>query len=36
MGCESATIDEDTGRNECSVSGDGCMFLISDSKVCAE
>lgn len=36
MGCKCATFDSDTGRYDCSVSGDGCMFLIQNSKACAE
>jgi hypothetical protein len=36
MACKSATFDLEDGRYQCSVSGDGCMFLIPDSKACAE
>jgi hypothetical protein len=36
MSCKCATFDEDTGRYECSVSGDGCMHMWPDSKRCAE
>ena len=36
MSCKCATLDEDTGRYECSVSGDQCMYLFPDSKQCAK
>lgn len=36
MSCKCAKYDGSTGRYECSVSGDGCMFIIPDSKKCAE
>lgn len=36
MSCLCATFDVDSGRYNCSVSGDGCMFLNPDSKACAE
>jgi len=35
MSCKCAKYDGN-GRFVCSVSGDGCMFLIPDSKACAE
>lgn len=35
-GCKCATFDPDDGRYSCSVSGDGCMYLIPNSKRCAE
>ncbi|TWH48529.1 hypothetical protein [Sporomusa sp. KB1] len=36
MGCKSAiSYDPDTNRYQCAVSGDDCMFLLPDSKVCA-
>ena len=35
MSCKCATYNGE-GRYNCSVSGDSCMFLIPDSKVCAE
>jgi len=35
-GCECAKYDLDSGRYQCSVSGDGCMYLIPDSKQCAK
>lgn len=35
-GCKCATYDPDDGRYSCSVSGDGCMYLIPNSKRCAE
>jgi hypothetical protein len=35
--CTCATgYDPDTNRYECSISGGECMFLIPDSKACAE
>lgn len=36
MSCKCATFDLDLCRYECSVSGDGCMFMIPNSKLCAE
>lgn len=36
MSCICATFDPDTGRYECSVSGDQCMFLVPNSKACAK
>jgi hypothetical protein len=36
MSCKCARYDGEDGRWQCSVSGDGCMFLIPDSKACAE
>ena len=36
MSCKAATYDEDEGRYYCEVSGDQCMYLIPDSKQCAE
>lgn len=36
MSCKCAKYDLDDGRYKCSVSGDGCMYLIPDSKICAE
>lgn len=35
MSCKSAAFDPDTARYICSVTGDGCLFLIPDSKRCA-
>lgn len=35
MGCTCATLDEDSGRYECSVSGSQCMYLMPSSKACA-
>ena len=35
-GCSCAKFDVDSGRWSCSVSGDGCMFFLPDSKLCAE
>ena len=34
-GCKCATSNGE-GRYNCSVSGDGCMYFIPDSKRCAE
>ena len=36
MSCKCATFDPDSGRYQCSASGDGCMYLIPNSKQCAE
>lgn len=36
MACKCATFDEDTGRYECSVTGDECMYLMPNSKQCAK
>lgn len=36
MGCKCATFDAEQGRYDCSVSGDGCMYLTPNSKLCAE
>jgi len=36
MSCKCATFQPDEGRWSCSVSGDGCMYLIPNSKKCAE
>ena len=36
MGCKYATFNSDSGRWNCSVSGDGCMYLAPNSKRCAE
>jgi len=36
MSCKSATFEPDEGRYTCSVSGDGCMYMLPDSKQCAK
>lgn len=36
VACKCATFDEDTGRYDCEVSGSGCMYLMPNSKRCAE
>lgn len=36
MGCKCATFDPDTGRYDCFISGSGCIYLIPNSKRCAE
>ena len=36
MACKAANYDCEDGRYACSVSGDGCVFLIPDSKSCAK
>ena len=36
MACECATYDPDSGRYECSVSGNGCMYMIPNSERCVE
>ena len=35
MTCKCSSYDPDSGRRQCSVSGDGCVFLIPNSKACA-
>ena len=35
MACKCATYNGE-GRYDCSVSGSECMFMIPDSKACAE
>lgn len=36
MSCKCATFEPDEGRYQCSVSGDGCVYMIPNSKQCAE
>ncbi len=36
MSCRCAHYDEDSGRYDCDVSGDQCMFLFPSAKRCAE
>lgn len=37
MACKSAgRYDDETNRFECQVTGDNCMFMIPNSKACAE
>jgi hypothetical protein len=36
MACKCAKFDPDSGRYECLVSGNGCMYMIPDSKRCAK
>lgn len=37
MACKSAgKYDPDTNRYRCFVTGDDCMFMMPDSKACAE
>ncbi len=36
LSCKCAVYDSDSGRYKCQVSGDGCMYLIPNSKRCAE
>ena len=36
MGCKCASYDSDSGRWDCYVSGSQCMYLMPDSKRCAE
>lgn len=36
MACKCAEYDGDSGRYQCSVSGDGCMYMIPNSKRCAK
>lgn len=36
MSCKNAKFDDDSGRYECDVTGDGCVYLIPDSKACAK
>ena len=35
MGCKCAVYDSDSGRYDCDVSGSGCIYLIPNSKRCA-
>ncbi len=35
VACKCAKYDPEEGRYSCSVSGDGCMYLIPNSKRCA-
>lgn len=35
MSCKCAHFDEDSGRYDCDVSGDQCIYFIPDSKACA-
>jgi len=36
MSCKCAKYDLEDGRYNCSVTGDDCMYMIPDSKKCAE
>ena len=36
MDCKCAKFDPDSGRYDCAVSGDGCIYMIPNSKRCAE
>jgi len=36
MSCRSAKFDSDTYRYKCHVSGDGCVFMLPDEKLCYE
>lgn len=36
MSCRCAKFDSDSFRYKCSVSGDGCMFMLPDEKLCYE
>jgi hypothetical protein len=36
MACKCAKFDLDSGRYECDVTGSGCVYLIPNSKRCAE
>ena len=36
MGCKCAKFDSDSGRWTCEVSGDGCIYLIPNAKLCKE
>lgn len=36
MSCKCAKFDSEVGRYSCSVSDDGCVFMIPNSKLCAE
>lgn len=35
MGCKCAKFDPEEGRWSCSVTGDGCVYMIPDSIICA-
>lgn len=34
--CTCAKYDKDTGRYDCSVSGDECMFMMPNAVACAK
>lgn len=34
--CSCASYDDEDGRWQCGVSGDGCLYLWPDSKRCAK
>lgn len=34
MSCRNAKYDPDTGRYDCKVTGDGCIFLCPNEKSC--
>lgn len=36
MGCTCASLDTDSGRYTCSVTDCQCLYLIPNSKACAE
>ena len=36
MGCKCARYDDEDGRWQCSVSGDGCAFLVPNDRACAK
>lgn len=36
MSCNCAKYDQDEGRYYCSITGDQCIYLIPNSKKCAE
>lgn len=36
MGCKYAKCDTDTGRYDCKVSGDECVYLIPNYGTCLE
>ena len=36
MSCKCARYDGEEGRWQCSVSGDGCVFLVPNDRACAE
>jgi hypothetical protein len=36
VSCKCATFDPDEGRWQCSVSGDGCVYYVPNSKACAQ
>lgn len=36
MSCKCAKFDSEDGRWQCSITGDGCVYLIPSQKACSE